>query len=146
MYTCVCVALLFQVERCITLLRTNSEAARRFYQLAVGHLSVAEVAKFILSIQLAIVHCIEEEGGVTEERTDQENDPGVNNKVHGPCCEILCLIFVFLFAQRCSSLSLMITPLVYRKEDGRKQSQTGRVNLVKTLKMNQVCIHIIISV
>lgn len=51
-----------QIERCIGLLRTNPGAARRFYQLAVVHLSPTEVTKFILAILSAIIHCVEDDG------------------------------------------------------------------------------------
>ena len=53
---------LLQIERCIGLLHTNPGAARRFYQLAVVHLSPTEVTKFILAILSAIMHCVEGEG------------------------------------------------------------------------------------
>ena len=46
----------------MTLLRANPGASRRFYQLAVTHLSVGDVVKFILSIQAAVVQCVRSEG------------------------------------------------------------------------------------
>ena len=58
-----CFVHLFQIERCVTLLRANQGASRRFYQLAVTHLSVSDVIKFILSIHVAVVQCVKSEGG-----------------------------------------------------------------------------------
>ena len=52
----------YQIERCVALLRANQGASRRFYQLAVAHLSVGDVVKFILSIHAAIVQCVKSEG------------------------------------------------------------------------------------
>ena len=62
----VCFVHVFQIERCVTLLRANQGASRRFYQLAVTHLSVSDVVKFILSIHVAIVQCVKSEGGEGE--------------------------------------------------------------------------------
>ena len=76
-----------QVERCISLLRTSPAAARRFYQLAVIHLSPAEVTKFILAILSAVVQCVECEGvssdGVTvggSDDGDGESEAETNSK------------------------------------------------------------------
>ena len=55
-----------QIERCIALLRANQGASRRFYQLAVAHLSIGDVVKFILSIHTAIVQCVKSEGVESE--------------------------------------------------------------------------------
>ena len=53
---------------------------RRFYQLAVTHLSPAEVAKFILAIHSTVVQCVQgdgsEQGGggkVVEEKEGEES-------------------------------------------------------------------------
>ena len=51
-----------QIERCLVLVRENPSAARRFYQLAATHLSPSEVAKFILAIHSAIMHCVQSDG------------------------------------------------------------------------------------
>ena len=56
-------SLFYQIERCVALLRANPGASRRFYQLAVTHLSVSDVVKFILSIHAAVVQCVKSEGG-----------------------------------------------------------------------------------
>ena len=55
-----------QIERCIALLRANQGASHRFYQLAVAHLSIGDVVKFILSIHTAIVQCVKSEGVESE--------------------------------------------------------------------------------
>jgi hypothetical protein len=47
-----------QVESCVSLLRLNRGAARRFYQLAGGHLSPGEVVQFILAIEGTLTQCI----------------------------------------------------------------------------------------
>ena len=58
----VCILSPSQIERCVVLLRANPGAARRFYQLAVTHLSPAEVAKFILAIHSTVVQCVQGDG------------------------------------------------------------------------------------
>ena len=40
------------------LLRTNIGAARRFYHLAVSHLSAGDIVKFIMSIHTAVLQCV----------------------------------------------------------------------------------------
>ena len=61
----------FQIERCVALLRANQGASRRFYQLAVTHLSVGDIVKFILSIHVAVVQCVKSEGeGVSQGRCE----------------------------------------------------------------------------
>jgi len=51
-----------KIERCVVLVRANPGAARRFYQLAVTHLSPSDVAKFILAIHSAIMQCVQNDG------------------------------------------------------------------------------------
>ena len=65
-----------QIERCVALLRANQGASRRFYQLAVGHLSVGDVVKFILSIHAAIVQCVKSEGGEGEGVSQGKHEGG----------------------------------------------------------------------
>ena len=67
-----------QIERCVVLLRANPGAARRFYQLAVTHLSPAEVAKFILAIHSTLVQCVQGEGGKVVEGKEGEESAGAN--------------------------------------------------------------------
>ena len=67
---------LFQIERCIALLRANPGASRRFYQLAVAHLSVTDVAKFILSIHTAVLQCVSGDGVEGEGREAREQGDG----------------------------------------------------------------------
>ena len=73
-----------QIERCVVLLRANPGAARRFYQLAVTHLSPAEVAKFILAIHSTLVQCVQGdgseqgEGGKVVEGKEGEASTGAN--------------------------------------------------------------------
>ena len=67
---------LFQIERCIALLRANPGASRRFYQLAVAHLSVTDVAKFILSIHTAVLQCVSGDGVEGEGRGAREQGDG----------------------------------------------------------------------
>ena len=67
-------ALVFQIERCIVLIRANPGAARRFYQLAVSHLTPANVAKFILTIHSAILQCVREEEEGKREEEEEESE------------------------------------------------------------------------
>lgn len=73
-----------QIERCVVLLRANPGAARRFYQLAVTHLSPAEVAKFILAIHTTLVQCVQgdgseqSEGGKVVQGKEGEASTGAN--------------------------------------------------------------------
>ena len=47
---------------CLSLLRLNVGAARRFYQLAGTHLSPGDTVQFILDIERALTLCIIGEG------------------------------------------------------------------------------------
>ncbi len=73
-----------QIERCVSLVRTNSGAARRFYQLAVVHLTPTEVTKFILAILSALMQCVETEGadngGKASEEEEEERDMETNGE------------------------------------------------------------------
>ncbi len=73
-----------QIERCVSLVRTNPGAARRFYQLAVVHLTPTEVTKFILAILLALMQCVEtegaENGGGASEEEEEERDMETNGE------------------------------------------------------------------
>ena len=72
-----------QMERCITLLKTNPEASRRFYQLAVCHLSVGDVAKFIQTILSTLVQCVEGgEGGATSEDASSDDEEKLEGDSH----------------------------------------------------------------
>ncbi|XP_064397126.1 condensin-2 complex subunit G2-like isoform X2 [Halichondria panicea] len=76
-----------QIERCVSLVRTNPGAARRFYQLAVVHLTPTEVTKFILAILLALMQCVEtegaENGGGASEEEEEERDMETNGEGGG---------------------------------------------------------------
>ena len=50
-----------QVQRCLSLLRLNVGATRRFYQLAAAHLPPGEVVHLILALQSALVQFIKED-------------------------------------------------------------------------------------
>ena len=73
-----------QIERCVSLVRTNPGAARRFYQLAVVHLTPTEVTKFILAILSALMQCVETEGadngGKASEEEEEERDMETNGE------------------------------------------------------------------
>ena len=49
-----------QVARYLALLEMNAGAARRFYQLAVGHLTPSHTVWFMLALYKTVSHCIEE--------------------------------------------------------------------------------------
>ncbi len=49
-----------QIKRCVSLLRLNRGAARRFYQLAGALLSPGEVARFILAVRSTLLRCIKD--------------------------------------------------------------------------------------
>ena len=53
-------------------MRTNIGASRRFYHLAVTHLSAGDIVKFITSIHTAILQCVNGDGV----RGDGEEDEG----------------------------------------------------------------------
>ena len=63
-----CVCVMEQVARCLALLEMNAGAARRFYQLAVGHLTPSHTVRFMLALHKTVSHCVEEgEGEEMEE-------------------------------------------------------------------------------
>jgi len=54
-----------QVQRCLSLLRLNVGATRRFYQLAAAHLPPGEVVRLILALQAALVQLVRDDGTST---------------------------------------------------------------------------------
>lgn len=59
----------------MALIEMNVGAARRFYQLAAGHLSPPQTVQFILSLHQTLKHCITE-GGKGDGHLDSKRKKG----------------------------------------------------------------------
>ncbi|EDV27825.1 uncharacterized protein TRIADDRAFT_63696 [Trichoplax adhaerens] len=76
-----------QITRCVTLLRTNSNAARRFYQFAVRYMSVDATGKYIITLCRYVLSCLEsdlrqQDDNMKENVRDHNVDNGMESEVN----------------------------------------------------------------
>lgn len=92
-----------QIENCIALIEANPNAARRFYQLAVSHLSLDSIVHFMLNLHQVLLECAklqdsedlgghalvplqeagdEEEGVASQQNMDAEEDAVIERDDH----------------------------------------------------------------